>query len=56
MMKEVLRAQLTQQLRQQRLELWLDGIRETTRIVDRRAEYFRAAEQAGDGPQIPLFF
>jgi peptidyl-prolyl cis-trans isomerase D len=55
-MKEVLRMQLTQQLRQERLELWLDGIRETTRIVDRRAEFFRAAEQAGDGPQIPMFF
>ncbi len=56
LLKEVLRAQLTSQLRQQRLELWLDGLRETTRIVDRRAEYFRAAEQAADGPQIPLFF
>jgi len=55
-LKEVLRAQLTSQLRQQRLELWLDGLRETTRIVDRRAEYFRAADQAADGPQIPLFF
>jgi parvulin-like peptidyl-prolyl isomerase len=56
LLKEILRAQLTSQLRQQRLELWLDGLRETTRIVDRRAEYFRAAEQAADGPQIPLFF
>lgn len=56
LLKEVLRAQLTSQLRQQRLELWLDGLRETTRIVDGRAEYFRAAEEAADGPQIPAFF
>jgi len=55
-LKEVFRAQLTAQLRQQRLELWLEGLRETTRIVDRRAEYFRAAEEAADGPRIPAFF
>jgi peptidyl-prolyl cis-trans isomerase D len=54
--KEILRTQVTQQLRQQRLELWLEGLRETTRIVDRRAEYFRAAEEMADGPQIPMFF
>jgi peptidyl-prolyl cis-trans isomerase D len=54
--KEVLRAQVTQQLRQQRLELWLEGLRETTRIVDRRAEYFRAAEEMADRPQIPMAF
>jgi peptidyl-prolyl cis-trans isomerase D len=54
--KEFLRAQLTQQVRQQRLEQWLDGLRETTRIQDRRAEYFRAAEAAEDRPQIPLAF
>ncbi len=54
--KEILRSQVMQQLRQQRLELWLEGLRETTRIVDRRAEYFRAAEQMADGPQIPMFF
>lgn len=55
-LRPVLRAQLENQLRQQRLELWLEGLRETTRIQDRRAEFFRAQERAADGPQIPLFF
>ncbi len=55
-LRPILRAQLENQLRQQRLELWLEGLRETTRIQDRRAEFFRAQERAADGPQIPLFF
>lgn len=56
LLKESFRAQLTNQLRQQRLELWLDGLRETTRIVDRRAEYFAAMDRLADGPQLPMFF
>jgi peptidyl-prolyl cis-trans isomerase D len=55
-LRPMLRAQLEGQLRQQRLELWLEGLRETTRIQDRRAEFFRAQERAADGPGIPMFF
>jgi peptidyl-prolyl cis-trans isomerase D len=54
--KDLQRAQVTEQLRQQRLEQWLDGLREITRIVDGRAEYFRAAEEADDRPGIPMVF
>lgn len=54
--KEIQRQQMTQQMRQQRLQLWLEGLRETTRIIDARAEFFRAAEEAGDQPGIPMFF
>jgi peptidyl-prolyl cis-trans isomerase D len=54
--REILRLQVTEQLRQDRLELWLEGLRETTRIVDGRAEYFRAAEEADGRPQIPMVF
>lgn len=54
--KEFQRMQMTAQLRQERLDLWLDGLRETTRIVDRRAEFFRASEEAADRPQIPMVF
>ncbi len=54
--KEFQRAQLTQQMRQERLQLWLDGLRETTRIVDARAEFFRQVEEQDDRPQIPLVF
>lgn len=54
--KELQRAQLTEQRRQQRLELWIEGLRETTRIVDGRAEYFRAAEESDGRPAIPMVF
>jgi peptidyl-prolyl cis-trans isomerase D len=54
--KELQRAQVTAQRRQERLERWIDGLRETIRIVDRRAEYFRAVEEADDRPGIPLVF
>ena len=54
--KDLQRAQMTQQMRQQRLQLWLEGLRETVRIVDARAEFYRQAEEAADGPQIPMFF
>jgi peptidyl-prolyl cis-trans isomerase D len=54
--KSAFRAQVVNQLRQQRLELWLEGLRENTRIVDRRAEYFRAAELAAENPRLPAFF
>jgi peptidyl-prolyl cis-trans isomerase D len=54
--KEEQRARRVQEVRQDRLERWLDGLRETVRIVDRRAEYYRAVEAAEDRPQIPLAF
>jgi peptidyl-prolyl cis-trans isomerase D len=54
--KELQRAQVTEQLRQERLELWIDGLREITRIVDGRAEYFRAAEESDGRPAIPMVF
>jgi peptidyl-prolyl cis-trans isomerase D len=50
------RARRVQEIRQDRLERWLDGLRETVRIVDRRAEYYRAVEAAEDRPQIPMAF
>ncbi len=52
----VQRTQVTAQLRQSRLEQWLEGLRETTRIIDGRAAFFRAQEELADGPQIPLAF
>lgn len=54
--KEVQRMQLTTEIRQARLARWLDGLRETTRIRDQRAEFFRQAEEAADVPQIPMAF
>ncbi|TVP55044.1 MAG: hypothetical protein EA351_11760 [Gemmatimonadales bacterium] len=54
--KDLQRAQLTAQMRQQRLQLWLEGLRETVRIVDARSEFYRQVEEASDGPQIPMFF
>ena len=50
------RMQVTEQLRQERLERWLDGLRETVRIDDRRAQFFRQIEEQADRPQIPLAF
>ncbi len=54
--KEIQRAQVTGQIQQDRLEKWIEGLRETTRIVDGRAEYFRALDEQEDQPQIPLAF
>ncbi|TVR66706.1 MAG: hypothetical protein EA422_01515 [Gemmatimonadales bacterium] len=50
------RAQRTAQIRQERLDRWIDGLREVTLIRDNRAEYFRMVEQQADRPQIPLAF
>ncbi len=55
-LKPTLRAQLTARLRQERLELWLDGLRETTRVVDRRDEYFAAMDRLAEGSALPMFF
>jgi len=54
--KEFQRAQVIDQLRQQRLELWIQGLRETTRIVDGRAAYFRAAEESSGRIGMPMGF
>jgi peptidyl-prolyl cis-trans isomerase D len=54
--KEFQRAQVIEQLRQQRLELWIQGLRETTRIVDGRAAYFRAAEESSGRIGMPMGF
>jgi peptidyl-prolyl cis-trans isomerase D len=50
------RMQRTAEIRQDRLDRWLDGLREVTRIRDNRAEYFRMAEEQADQPQIPMAF
>jgi len=55
--KEQLRFQTVQLIQQQRLDEWLAGLREATRVVDRRREVFRAAEDAAaNGPRMPLAF
>ena len=55
--KPIQRTQLTAEIQQARLDQWIDGLRETTRILDNRAAYFRAAEeQAAQGFQSPVFF
>jgi len=54
--KELQRIQVTAQIQQERMGQWLVGLRETTRIVDGRAAFFRAAEEAQSGPQMPAFF
>ncbi|MEX2529087.1 MAG: peptidylprolyl isomerase [Gemmatimonadota bacterium] len=44
-------------LRSERLEQWLDGLRSQAEVADRRAEVFRQAEEmAEQGPQIPMVF
>ena len=48
---------MTNEIQQARLDQWLDGLRETTRIVDNRIEYFRLAEeQAEQGLQNQMMF
>lgn len=54
--KPVLRIQTVQAIQQQRLGEWLEGLRTATRVVDRRAEVFRAAEDADGRPRMPLVF
>ncbi|MSR23194.1 MAG: hypothetical protein EXR92_06610 [Gemmatimonadetes bacterium] len=49
------RTQVTQGIQQARLIEWLDGLRETTRIVDNRDTYFQLAEeQAANPTQLPM--
>jgi peptidyl-prolyl cis-trans isomerase D len=43
--KDSQRAQVTSQIQQVRLDEWLAGLRETTRIVDNRDAYFQLAEE-----------
>jgi len=51
------RTAATSEIQQARLDQWLDGLRETTRIVDNRIEYFRLAEeQAEQGLQNQLIY
>ena len=50
------RAQVTQLLRQQRLESWLDGLRETARIADRRDEVLQPVEDQPLQPTSPFGF
>ncbi len=52
--KEGQRQQVLSAMRQNRIEQWLAGLREITRIVDRRADFFRQQEEMADRPQIPL--
>jgi peptidyl-prolyl cis-trans isomerase D len=54
--RPIQRAQRTAQIRQDRLDRWIDGLREVTQIRDNRAEYFRMAEEQADQPQIPMAF
>jgi peptidyl-prolyl cis-trans isomerase D len=55
--KEQLRAQTVQLIQQQRLDEWLASLRTATRVVDRRQEVFRAAEEAAaNGPRMPMAF
>lgn len=52
--KEGQRQQVLSVMRQNRIEQWLDGLREITRIQDRRADFFRQQEEMADRPQIPM--
>jgi len=55
--REQLRSQTVRLIQQQRLSEWLGGLREATRVVDRRREVFRAAEEAAaNGPRMPMAF
>jgi peptidyl-prolyl cis-trans isomerase D len=54
--KDFQRMEATATIQQERLGTWLEGLRETTRIVDNRAAYFRAVEEMQDRPQIPMAF
>lgn len=49
--KEDQRQQRMRQIEQQRLQQWLQALRDKAEIVDRREEVFRAAEEAAQNPQ-----
>ncbi|MEX0856021.1 MAG: peptidyl-prolyl cis-trans isomerase [Gemmatimonadota bacterium] len=51
--REAQRMQVTAEIQQERLGRWVEGLRETTRIIDNREEFFRAAEEAAE--QAPAF-
>lgn len=48
------RVQTVTALEQQRLQIWIEALRSSARIVDRRAEVLQAADE--DVPQIPMVF
>ncbi len=54
--KEIQRAIRLNEIRQERLDQWIDGLRESVRIVDRRAEVFEMQEDMADQPQMPMVF
>ncbi|UCC26086.1 MAG: SurA N-terminal domain-containing protein [Gemmatimonadales bacterium] len=54
--KDAQRAQVTQLLQQERLEDWLDGLRDNARVVDRRDIVLRPADEQPGGPTSPFGF
>ena len=54
--KVVQRAMIGGTLGQQRLDQWINSLRERASIVDRRREVFRAQEEAANQTQLPLAF
>lgn len=54
--KVVQRAMIGGTLGQQRLDQWINSLRERANIVDRRREVFRAQEEAANQTQLPLAF
>ncbi len=50
------RQQVTQLLQQQRLQNWLEGLRENARVVDRRSIVLQPADEQPTGPQNPFGF
>ncbi len=54
--KEQQRARRINEIREDRLEQWLAGLRETVRIQDNRAEVFEMQEDLEDQPQMPMVF
>jgi peptidyl-prolyl cis-trans isomerase D len=53
--KNTQRIEVTQQIEQERLGQWVEGLRETTRILDNREQYFRAAEEMQDNLPVGGF-
>ncbi len=56
MQRDIQRAVMVEQIRQERLDQWLTGLRANVRIDDRRQEVFEAQEEMEDGPQMPMVF
>jgi parvulin-like peptidyl-prolyl isomerase len=54
--KDAQRAQVTQLLQQERLEDWLDGLRDNARVVDRRDIVLRPADEQPGAPTSPFGF